>query len=49
MTNNTFIDMRGRRYGRLTVVSYEGSANWLCLCECGSHTVVFGPNIRKGL
>lgn len=38
-------DLTGRRFGRLTAVarvgtSQEGSATWLCRCDCGNETVV---------
>jgi hypothetical protein len=50
MTN--FIDMTGRKYGKLTVVkkvrkASNGDTIWLCLCECGKETEVFGGNLRR--
>ena len=46
-------DLRGRRYGRLTVVEFAGAdrhrrATWLCRCECGRYTTVASPNLKKG-
>ena len=46
-------DLRGRKYGRLTVVEKcgadkDGSALWLCQCECGETKIVSRANLRKG-
>jgi hypothetical protein len=49
----------GNRYGTLTVIElqrrqYGGSADrgvcarWICLCDCGTETVVIGTDLRKG-
>ncbi len=48
------VDMVGRRYGKLVVVSRSGSsklghAMWECQCDCGSFKVVDGSNLRVGL
>lgn len=47
------IAMVGRRFGRLTVlerVEDPGKERrWLCACDCGTQTVAFGTNIRRGL
>lgn len=47
------IDLTGRRFGRLTVVSRaentkSGAVRWLCKCECGNTTVSMGQNLKKG-
>lgn len=47
------IDMTGRKYGRLTVVSKsgrtdDGKITWLCLCDCGGSAVVCGQRLRSG-
>lgn len=48
---NRFIDMAGKRVGRLIVVSCAGfrhnQAMWLCRCDCGNETVVFGSVLRR--
>lgn len=53
-----FIDLTGRRFGRLTVVrrvedrvtpSGRRIAQWLCYCECGGQCVVQGWNLSRGL
>jgi hypothetical protein len=55
MTNpSNKIDMVGRKYGRLTVVSLDaasghgGCLRWLCQCECGNTKVIDGVSIRAG-
>lgn len=47
------IDMTGRRFGRLVVLSrtsirIQGSYSWLCRCDCGLDKIVHGPNLRSG-
>lgn len=46
-------DITGQKFGRLTVVRYEGAAKngnatWLCQCDCGQRTIVDGYRLRKG-
>lgn len=43
----------GNKYGRLTVLSYNGSNNdkkaiWECRCDCGNKIIVSGKNLRAG-
>jgi len=43
----------GDRYGMLTVIaqaepSAKGQRRWLCRCECGAETIVFGGNLKRG-
>lgn len=42
----------GRRYGRLTVLSYAGRRSghflWLCRCDCGSDAQALGTNMKRG-
>lgn len=42
----------GQRFGRLVVVSIDGiidgSAYWLCKCDCGNIKSVFGTSLRNG-
>lgn len=46
------IDETGKRYGKLTVISFagikRGNAYWLCKCDCGLTTVTSGTYLRKG-
>lgn len=45
-------DVTGIRYGMLTVKSWHsmknGAARWLCLCDCGEYTIVYGGSLRSG-
>ena len=45
-------DIKGLKFGRLTVINCAGSRNhraiWLCACECGSHIIVSGKRLRSG-
>lgn len=49
---NTLIDETGNRHGRLTVIerakNIDKNARWLCLCDCGTNTVVHGKCLRNG-
>ena len=43
----------GNKYGRLTVISrngsdVKGSALWLCRCDCGAEKVIRGTDLRTG-
>lgn len=43
----------GNKYGRLTVISRngsdaKGSALWLCRCDCGAEKVIRGTDLRTG-
>lgn len=46
------LDMRGRTFGRLSVVAYagyvSGKPGWLCDCSCGNTSRVTGTNLRSG-
>ena len=51
-------DLTGQRFGRLTVIEKlpgeyrtpQGipQVKYLCLCDCGNYTEVYGGNLRKG-
>ena len=47
-----FIDLTGKVFGQLTVLSIVGNigsrAKWLCHCSCGNDVVVFGLAIKYG-
>ena len=51
-TPSNFIDLTGLRFGRLVVVhKSEAKGNmtrWLCRCDCGRESVVYGNNLRRG-
>lgn len=49
------IDLTGMRFGRLGVISraedsatLPGVPQWLCRCDCGNETTVFGQALRRG-
>ena len=50
--NRTANELIGHRFGRLTVVSYNGSKRnnsmWNCKCECGNNHVVSTTNLKLG-
>lgn len=47
-----FIDLTGRRFGRLTVIERTKSTNknakWLCQCDDGNYVSVFGTDLKSG-
>lgn len=49
------IDMTGKTYGKLKVISYAGYLpgtrvrGWHCVCECGTECIVNGGHLRFGL
>ena len=46
------MDIKGKTYGQLTVVSFSGAnkwgSKWNCVCECGNRIVVLGSNLTGG-
>lgn len=47
------IDMTGKRFGMLTVISRSGrtkrdTATWLCRCDCGEEVSIIGTSLRRG-
>lgn len=50
---NSIIDMTGKKFGKLTVVSsaernIRGKIQWNCICECGNKVTVEGISLRSG-
>lgn len=46
----TFIDMRGRRIGKLVVVREAPATSgvrWLCDCDCGGTHITLGAYLRS--
>jgi hypothetical protein len=46
-------NMIGERFGRLTVVArsrnkWDGSATWVCACDCGAEYTAVGTELRAG-
>lgn len=44
-----FIDITGQKFGRLTVISYEGNRRWKVRCDCGREKVLDGYELRSGI
>lgn len=51
-------DLKGKRFGKLTVVKYCGERTpensrcknhtWLCKCDCGKEKIILGASLRSG-
>lgn len=50
--NSTYIDITGRKFGKLSVIERCGTKHgqivWLCKCDCGNEKIVSGHNLRSG-
>lgn len=46
--SNRFIDLTGKRCGRLVVTAYAGGGKWFCRCDCNTCRVVCGSSLRSG-
>ena len=50
---SALIDLTGKRFGLLTVIERTPDSpknpKWLCVCDCGKESVVWGGNLRRGL
>ena len=49
----SFIDLTGRRYGKLVVLNRDENnkgrnVKWVCVCDCGSQTTVCGNDLKAG-
>jgi hypothetical protein len=42
------IDLSGKSFGRLVVISYARNGRWLCVCACGTPHEVNGKHLRRG-
>lgn len=42
------IDLKGRRFERLVVLSYCGNRKWNCICDCGNQTTAYGYDLTGG-
>ncbi len=55
--DHRFIDITGKKFGRLTVIYYtgkQGNGNrtrpgWLCRCDCNKYIIALSENLRKGV
>jgi hypothetical protein len=43
-----WIDLTGKRFGRLVVTAYVGDRKRSCVCDCGPRVVARGSDLRKG-
>lgn len=47
-----FIDLTGKKFGRLTVVSFDHKGGtrtyWKCECECGGTRIVANDHLKRG-
>jgi len=48
------IDLAGKRFGKLIVITQSGSDNfnnikWLCRCDCGKEKIISGSSLRHKL
>lgn len=41
-------DIRGKRFGSLTVIDYDKDGKWLCRCDCGNTVSVKSNNLKSG-
>lgn len=49
MLRGVFVDIAGKKFGKLTAVKFLGYGKWLCKCECGQETIASGGNLRCGI
>lgn len=47
-----FIDLTGRRFGKLTVLGIggrdkNGQIKWLCMCDCGNQKIISGGSLTR--
>ena len=50
MGSNKIIDLTGKRFGRLIVISFYGRTNatkWNCICDCGATVIVNGHDLKR--
>jgi hypothetical protein len=43
------IDLIGQCFGYWTVIAYAQNQRWFCVCACGTHAIVNGQSLRKGM
>ena len=51
MSKSHIKDLSGKRFGKLTVISYAYAKNtntyWLCKCDCGNEKIMLSSSIQK--
>lgn len=48
LKQSRIVDLTGRRFGSLKVISYADNSKWLCKCDCGNEKVVDSYNLTSG-
>lgn len=43
-----YYDLIGQKFGRWTVLKYNGKSRWLCKCDCGTLSVVRASELKNG-
>jgi hypothetical protein len=48
------VELAGQKFGRLLVIKEsgrgkDGCVTWECLCDCGTHRIVRGKDLKKGV
>lgn len=45
-----FVDLKGKKFGKLTVIELESRTpiRWKCLCDCGNYHSVLSSNLTSG-
>lgn len=46
-TNKEPENLKGRVFGKLTVIDYVGNKRWLCKCSCGNTKVIMAANLKN--
>lgn len=41
-------NIKGKKYGRLTVMDYAGKSKWICKCECGTYKEIQSAHLKDG-
>lgn len=41
------IDIKGKKFGYLTVLEYIGHSMWKCRCDCGNISIHYSHNLRR--
>ena len=41
-------NLKGNKYGLLTVTNYYGNALWECECDCGNNIITLGNSLKTG-
>lgn len=41
-------DLIGEKFGKLTVIKYEGNSKWLCVCDCGKEKTTRADSLKNG-